>query len=253
MVSHNRLIGILYRKLERSHTFLYAMPHALQRVLGPSGPRRIWGVALPDIPHLKHLAKHSKTINTTNGKPKVLLLKFTRATGQTKSSELKPEHARMDEPRIPRKGETLRDLAHLLTADELMNTSDLPHTHTEKLSPHVAVEAVVGVVAVELQLLLHRRRRRRRGSPVRRRHLPSAASIGGHQHVHHGITTTTTLPSHTRIQKQHQKEKKNPPQKKPQIQARFEPRGGAEQRNSVGNASAGRDLGARVWVSARGW
>lgn len=54
MVSHNRLIGILYRKLERSHTFLYAMPHALQRVLGPSGPRRIWGVALPDIPHLKH-------------------------------------------------------------------------------------------------------------------------------------------------------------------------------------------------------
>lgn len=62
-----------------------------------------------------------------------------------------------------------------------------------------------------------------------------------------------TLPSHTRIQKQHQKEKKNPPQKKPQIQARFEPRGGAEQRNSVGNASAGRDLGARVWVSARGW
>uniref|UniRef100_A0A0A9DY10 Uncharacterized protein n=1 Tax=Arundo donax TaxID=35708 RepID=A0A0A9DY10_ARUDO len=30
------------------------MPHALQRVLGPSGPRRIWGVALPDIPHRRH-------------------------------------------------------------------------------------------------------------------------------------------------------------------------------------------------------
>jgi hypothetical protein len=46
--------------------------------------------------------------------------------------------------------------------------------------PHVALEAVVGVVAEELQLLLHRRR------AVRLKlHF---APIRGHQHVHHCIT-----------------------------------------------------------------
>jgi len=47
-------------------------------------------------------------------------------------------------------------------------------------APHVALEAVVGVVAEELQLLLHRRR------AVRLKlHF---APIRGHQHVHHCIT-----------------------------------------------------------------
>ena len=49
------------RKLEVP-TFVQAIPHALQRVLGPSGPRRICGVAFALMPHRMHLNKFNRSL-----------------------------------------------------------------------------------------------------------------------------------------------------------------------------------------------